>query len=92
MTDIDRKLQAQVFKRHPFESLVGELTRVTTIIFLSKCFLSQFYPLLNISKNRDTGHLSELTHLDLVFWIFYSTKHMPVFTQLTLYAGPDSFI
>ena len=74
MTEIDRALQAKVFKHHPFESLVGKLTHVTTIIPLSKCFLSQFYPLLNISKTRGTGHLSELARLDLAFWKFLLRK------------------
>ena len=72
-SEIDRELRADSFKHHPFESLVGKLTHVTTIIPLSKCFLSQFYPLLHISKNWGTGRLSELARLDLVFWKFQST-------------------
>ena len=74
MMEIDRELQAKIFKHNPFESLVRKLTRITTIIPLSKCFLSQFYSLLNISKKWDTGHLSELAHSDLVFWKFLLHK------------------
>ena len=74
MTEINLVLQARVIKHHPFKSLVGKLTYVTIIIPLSKCFLSQFCPLLNISKTRGTGHLSELARLDLDFWKFLLRK------------------
>ena len=74
INDIDCYIRAKLFKHHPFESLVGKLTHVTTIIPLSKCFLSQFYPLLNISSKRGTCHLSELACSDLAFWKFLLRK------------------